>query len=98
MLKIISNIMLAAFFTLAFIGCNHYSAYQTNQPTELDQNWGRSYETAKYSQMLYPDAVPSSEPVVGLDANVADRVMKDYRIGKTPESATQLKGFQVGDK
>lgn len=84
---------LAVLFVAALFGCNHYSAYQQS---DLDNNWGRSYETAKYSQMLNPDAGATSDPVVGLDANIADRVMNDYRTGKAPETATQLKGFQVG--
>ena len=88
--------ILAVFYVAAVFGCNHYSSYK--QQSQMDANWGRSYETAKYNQTLNPDAVSSSEPMVGLDGNVADRVMKDYRTGKAPETATQLSGFQVGDK
>lgn len=89
MLKIISNIMLAAFFTVAFIGCNHYSAYQTNQPTELDLNWGRAFETAKYNQYLDPDAGKTTDPVMGREGPIADKIMQGHFEYKAPEKTTE---------
>ena len=35
--------------------------------TMLERNWGRSYESAKYNQMLNPDAGKNLESVVGTD-------------------------------
>lgn len=95
--KKVATIILAAMFAAAVFGCNHYSAFNCKQESELDKNWGRSYETAKYNQTLYPDAGRTTEPVTGLDGNIADRVMTDHRAGKKPKEATQLKGFEMGE-
>ena len=45
----------------------------------LDRNWGRSYETANYMQLLNPDAEKNLEPVVGLDGNASDLNVDKYR-------------------
>lgn len=44
----------------------------------LDKNWGRSQETAKYSQALNPDAGKDATPVTGLEGDRAVRADEQY--------------------
>ena len=48
--------------------------------TMLERNWGRSYESAKYNQMLNPEAGKNLEPVVGTDGQTAERNIEKYRL------------------
>ena len=48
-------------------------------PTLLDQNWGRSVETARYNQTLNPQAGQNLEPVEGLDGRSAENALEAYR-------------------
>ncbi len=48
-------------------------------PTMLDQNWGRSVETARYNQTLNPQAGQNLEPVEGLDGQSAENTLEAYR-------------------
>jgi hypothetical protein len=54
-----------AFFT----GCS--SSGPVYEETLLDKNWGRSVESAKYNQILNPDAGKNLAPVEGLDGKAA---------------------------
>ncbi len=72
-LKIFAVVGLVVFF----LGCSQNTIIQKN--TALDKNWGRSYETAKYRQMLNPDASQNLEPVVDLDGQAADANVEKYR-------------------
>jgi hypothetical protein len=47
-------------------------------PSALDQNWGRSVETARFNQTLNPKAGENLEPVTGLDGQSAGMVMEAY--------------------
>jgi hypothetical protein len=47
--------------------------------TMLERNWGRSYESVKYNQMLNPEAGKNLEPVVGTDGQAAERAIEKYR-------------------
>ena len=47
--------------------------------TLLDKNWGRSYESMLYMQMLDPDAGKNLKPVLGLDGNAASYNVDKYR-------------------
>jgi hypothetical protein len=51
----------------------------THKETLLERNWGRSYETVNYMQLLNPDAEKNLEPVVGLDGNASDSNVDKYR-------------------
>ena len=57
---------------LVFVGC------ATNNTT-LDQNWGRSVETARYIQTLNPDAGQNLETVEGMDGESAINTFDTYR-------------------
>lgn len=49
--------------------------------TKLDKNWGKSFESAKSSQTLNPEAGKNVEPVVGLDGQAAESGLGTYRKG-----------------
>jgi len=57
-------------------GCS--SSGPVYEETLLDKYWGRSVETAKYNQILNPDAGKNLTPVEGLSGNVADNSVKKY--------------------
>jgi hypothetical protein len=38
----------------------------------LEQNWGKSFESAKKNQMLNPEAGKTVEPVTGLEGELAE--------------------------
>jgi hypothetical protein len=54
-------------------------------PSALDNNWGRSYESAKYNQILNPEAGKNLDPVEGLEGPAAERAIKDHFGGKAPK-------------
>ena len=47
--------------------------------TTLDKNWGRSFEAARYNQILNPDAAGNGNPVVGIDGEIAAKSIQKYR-------------------
>ena len=47
-------------------------------PTNTDQNWGRSFEMARYNQTLNPEASENLDPVEGLAGPVGERVVTRY--------------------
>ena len=48
-------------------------------PSVLDQNWGRSVETARFNQTLNPKAGENPEPVTGMDGESAANALEAYR-------------------
>ena len=67
-------------------GCgSHY--YQGE--TQLEKNWGRAFESAKYNQTLNPDASKNLDPVDGFDGAAAEVAQQRYLKGeekKKPET------------
>jgi len=57
-------------------GCS--SSGPVHEETLLDKNWGRSVETAKYNQILNPEAGKDLTPVEGLSGKAADNSVKKY--------------------
>ena len=49
--------------------------------TLLEKNWGKSYETAAYNQMLNPDADKTLKPVNSLDGQATENDLQRYRNG-----------------
>jgi hypothetical protein len=47
----------------------------------LNKNWGRAYETAKYNQILNPEAGKNLEPVTGLDGDASESNVNKYKEG-----------------
>jgi hypothetical protein len=48
-------------------------------PSLLEQNWGRSVETARFNQTLNPQAGENLEPVTGMDGESAGNALEAYR-------------------
>jgi hypothetical protein len=69
-LKILAILGWVIFFT----GCS-----QMQKETLSDKNWGRSYETAKFNQILNPDASKNLKPAVDLDGQAANNNVEKYR-------------------
>jgi hypothetical protein len=63
--------MLAGFVLLT--GCASWQ-----QEGLSEQNWGRSYETAKYNQILNPEAGKDLKPVEGLSGVAAENSVETY--------------------
>jgi hypothetical protein len=57
--------------------------------TLSQRNWGKSYETAAYNQMLNPDADETLKPVDSLDGQAAKNVHKRYRESFKTKEETQ---------
>ncbi len=55
---------------LVTVGCAHYGA--------LEGDYGKSYNMAKYNQILNPGASKNLEPVAGLNGKAAEAAMKKY--------------------
>ena len=64
--------------------------------TLSQQNWGKSYETAVYSQMINPDADKTLKPVDSLDGQTAENNMQKYRDGfKVKEQQQTTFNFNI---
>jgi hypothetical protein len=74
-IKIISGVILA----VGIFGCAQHPVIQTE--SQLDKNWGRSFEAARYNQILNPEAGKLPEPVEGLEGPAAERIMEGYMEG-----------------
>ncbi|MBW2738896.1 MAG: pilus assembly protein [Deltaproteobacteria bacterium] len=68
---------------LIFSGCGP-------KETMLSRNWGNSFESAKQSQILNPEAGRNLEPVVGLDGQVAGNNMEKYRQGFKKDTSKEM--------
>jgi len=68
---------------LIFSGCGP-------RETMLSRNWGNSFESAKQSQILNPEAGKNLEPVVGLDGQAAGNNMEKYRRGFKKENSKEM--------
>jgi hypothetical protein len=64
--------------------------------TELDRNWGRSFDTARSSQILNPDAQKNLEPVVGLGGGAAEMIMEAYRGSFAPAGGETSYNVNLG--
>jgi hypothetical protein len=49
--------------------------------TLSQRNWGKSYETATYNQMLNPDADKTLKPVDSMDGEAVENDLQRYRDG-----------------
>lgn len=72
-----AHLLLIALLLAAVVSCGG-SRNVFEGETPLDRNWGRSYEAAKYNQMLNPNAGKNLEPVVGLDGVAAENTVNKY--------------------
>jgi len=67
------GVLITVLFFLS--GCGGH----TKKQTMLDKNWGKSFESAKQSQILNPEAGKNTDPVERLDGQAAERNMEQYR-------------------
>jgi len=84
------NFILIGIFAglLLISGCSGTTPY--HKESLLERNWGRSYETAIYNQMVNPDADKNLEPVVGLDGTAAE-----HNVGKYKESFKETEQKEI---
>lgn len=72
------RIIIMALFSLTLWGCAG-NLPEAERMNVLNDNWGKSYETAKKGQILNPDAGESLEPVLGLDGEAAEYGVNKYK-------------------
>lgn len=75
------KIALIAVIAFAAFGCSQNVMVQ--EESRLDKNWGRSFESARYNQILNPEAGKSAEPATGMQGAAAERIMENYIKGDT---------------
>ena len=67
----------------------------TQEQSLLERNWGRSFESINYMQMVDPEAGKNLDPVLGLDGNASDhnvdKYQKSFKSTEQKESTTILK-------
>ena len=78
MLKIYTILFL---FLIIFIGagCSHSVKESMYGQSLTEKNYGRSYETAKYNQIINPEAGKNTVPVTDIDGEASDNNMQKYR-------------------
>jgi len=82
MLSKIAVIAMAALLTIGVFGCSKGNISNPLQAeSQLDNNWGRSFEAAKHNQTLNPEAEKNLEPVEGLEGATAERIMLEHAKG-----------------
>ncbi len=69
-------------------------------PSKLDEDYGRSVEQARSTQVLHPEAEKNLEPVTGLDGKAAQASIEKYQKTfeqprEAPEPLVQT-GTQLG--
>ena len=64
------------------------------EQTLLERNWGRSFESINYMQMVDPEAGKNLDPVLGLDGNASgnniEKYQKSFKETEQNESTTIL--------
>ena len=74
--KAFSSALLAALLIIPGVGFAGDPMIQKD--SELDRNWGRSYEAARYNQIQNPQAENNLSPVTGLEGQVGEQIMKNH--------------------
>jgi hypothetical protein len=78
------------------MSCANNASLMTPAESRLDENWGRSFESAKYNQTLNPDAGKNLDPVTGLDGQAADAAIQQYRKSFSQQSTASTGGVGTG--
>ena len=76
--NIILIVVLAVFSVVMLWGCAG-NLPEGKRVDYLEQNWGKSYESAKQNQILNPEAGKTVEPVIGLDGEPAEYNANKYK-------------------
>jgi type IV pilus biogenesis protein CpaD/CtpE len=79
-----------------FPSCAANNKVALEAESRLEKNWGRSYESAKYNQMLNPEAGKTPAPVTGIDGEAAEKNVQKYRKSFDKEPAQGSQGMNVG--
>jgi hypothetical protein len=91
MLKRTIALIMACSMLILFAGCSS-TGNIFQEETALDKNWGRSVETAKYNQIVDPEAGKNLKPVEGLNGVAAghtvDKYEKSFKEKATEQSTT----------
>ncbi|WP_419661472.1 hypothetical protein [Desulfosarcina variabilis] len=87
----ITNIVISAIFIASVVGLYGCSGTATGRQTRLNQNWGRSFESALYNQTLNPEAGKNLEPVEGIDGSAAEGIVSDHLKGPSSGSKPSVK-------
>lgn len=77
-----------------FAGCQSTVPFQMK--STLDENWGTAYESAKYNQILNPEAGKDLEPVEGMDADAAKKNVDKYRKSFQKKQAKETYIVNIG--
>ena len=96
MLTRVAVIVVAVVCVIGFVGCYKGNTVSPFEPeSQLDKNWGRSFEAAKYNQILNPDADKNLAPVEGMQGPVSERIMEEYKKGGEQKKQTRPSGYGV---
>ena len=76
-------------------GCGGTRAAQKG--TMLDKNWGKSFEAAKFNQILNPQASRNLNPVIGLDGQAAEKILQRYQGGFEAGPSTKDYNLNLGN-
>ena len=76
--NIILIVVLAVFSAVSLWGCAG-NIPESKRVDYLEQNWGKSFESAKKNQILNPEAGKTVEPVIGIDGQVAEHNVDNYK-------------------
>jgi hypothetical protein len=90
MLRYILTIALGVIAAAWMMGCAPHA--------RIDQNWGRSYETARYNQILNPEAEKNLEPVEGIEGVMAEKIIMDRIEGDRSTSPDPSADAAAGKK
>lgn len=62
------------------LGCQTVDYRQADyRQAQIDANFGRAYETARFSQILNPEAENNLDPVMGFDGTAAENTIDKYQ-------------------
>ena len=76
--------------------CANNASVMTPTESRLGENWGRSVESAKFNQILNPEAGKKLDPVTGLDGQAADTEVQKYRKSFSEKTSTSTGGSLMG--
>lgn len=88
-------------FSILIVATVAVSAGCAKQETRVDTFYGTSYELAKHSQIHNPKAGVADGPSVGLEGDIAAKVMERYTKGfekpaaKTESYSIDVEGIEV---
>ena len=81
-------------FGMSVFGCSSISNQHDNL---LDKNWGRSFETAKYNQIIDHEAGKKAGPVTGLDGMASENNRERYLQGFTEEAPPAIYNLNISN-